>query len=100
MKVLYVQLVGYVGIYNGLGKKSIEIDFTKSKNKICVISGPNGCGKSTLLNALNILPDNRELLVPSMSASKTMIISDLDIMYNIEIIYPIDGNGNRTKSKW
>lgn len=99
MRLLYVHLVGYVGIYNGLGKKQIEIDFTKCKNNICVISGPNGCGKSTLLNALNILPDSRELLVPSMNASKTIRLADIDIVYDINILYPIDGNGNRAQTK-
>ena len=91
--------MGYVGLYNGIGVKDLEIDFTRSKNRICVISGANGCGKSTLLNALNILPDGRDLLVPSFSASKSIVLSDNDIIYNINILYPIDSSGNRITTK-
>jgi ABC-type Mn2+/Zn2+ transport system ATPase subunit len=60
MRFLYAKLVGYIGVYNGLGKSSIEIDFSKAKNKICVVSGPNGTGKSTIVNALNLMPDGNE----------------------------------------
>lgn len=99
MRILHIKLVGYVGLYNGIGVKDLEIDFTRSKNRICVISGANGCGKSTLLNALNILPDGRDLLVPSFTASKSIVLSDNDIIYNINILYPIDSNGNRITTK-
>jgi len=99
MRILHIKLVGYVGLYNGIGVKNLEIDFTRSKNRICVISGANGCGKSTLLNALNILPDGRDLLVPSFAASKSIVLSDNDIIYNINILYPIDSNGNRITTK-
>ena len=99
MRILHIKLVGYVGLYNGIGVKDLEIDFTRSRNRICVISGANGCGKSTLLNALNILPDGRDLLVPSFSASKSIVLSDNDIIYNINILYPIDSSGNRITTK-
>jgi DNA repair exonuclease SbcCD ATPase subunit len=99
MRILHIKLVGYIGLYNGIGVKDLEIDFTKSRNRICVISGANGCGKSTLLNALNILPDGRDLLVPSFSASKSIVLSDNDIIYNINILYPIDSSGNRITTK-
>ena len=99
MRILYAKLNGYVGIYNGLGKSELEIDFTKSRNRICVISGSNGSGKSTLLNALNVLPDGNECFVPSMQASKQLRICDNDIIYDINIIHPIDNHNNRATTK-
>ena len=99
MRILYAKLVGYVGIYNGLGKTELEIDFTRGKNHICVISGANGCGKSTLLNALNILPDENYNFVPSMNASKHLRIIDCDVVYDINILHPIDGKNNRATTK-
>ena len=99
MRFLYVKLTGYIGIYNGLGLSQIEIDFTKSKNRICVITGPNGSGKSTLLNALNILPDGSENFVPTLSASKQLRILDEGTIYDIFINHPLDGKGNRSVTK-
>lgn len=99
MRFLYVKLTGYIGIYNGLGLSQIEIDFTKSQNRICVITGPNGSGKSTLLNALNILPDGSENFVPTLSASKQLRILDEGTIYDIFINHPLDGKGNRAVTK-
>lgn len=99
MRFLYAKLTGYVGIYNGLGLTELEIDFSKSKYKVCTISGPNGCGKSTLLNALNILPDGNENFVPSLPASKQLRIFDEGMVYDIFINHPLDGKGNRSVTK-
>lgn len=99
MRFLYVKLTGYIGIYNGLGLTQIKIDFTKSRNRICVITGPNGSGKSTLLNALNILPDGSENFVPTLSASKQLRILDEGTVYDIFINHPLDGKGNRAVTK-
>ena len=86
MRFLYVKLVGYIGLYNGLGLSEIEVDFTKSKNKITVISGPNGVGKSTIINAFNILPDPNCYFVPSMVAKKIIKLFDNGNIYDIEIM--------------
>lgn len=99
MRFLYVKLSGYIGLYNGLGVNDITIDFTKCKNKITVISGPNGVGKSTLLQALSILPDGNENFVPSMAAYKQIRLFDNDNIYDIMINHPIDKNLNRGTSK-
>src|SRR5574344_727092 len=99
MRFLYAKLTGYIGIYNGLRLSSIDIDFSKAKNKVCVISGPNGVGKSTLLNALNVMPDGNENFVPSMPASKQLCITNGNNLYEIFITHPLDKNGNRVVSK-
>lgn len=99
MRFLYVKLTGYIGIYNGLGLSEIEIDFSNTRNKICIISGPNGVGKSTLNNALNILPDGNDNFVPSMNAGKYIRLTDGENIYDINISHPIDKNNNRAVSK-
>ncbi len=99
MKFLYVKLIGYAGFYHGMGLKEIEIDFSRSKFPITVITGPNACGKSTLLNALNLLPDSNDNFEPGMSASKYMRIFDNGIIYEIFMNHPIDSKGNRAVTK-
>lgn len=99
MRFLNVKLTGYIGIYNGLGLSELELDFTKCKNPIIVISGPNGVGKSTILNALTIIPDNNGCFVPSMVGKKDMILTDNENIYEIHIIHPLDKNNNRGTTK-
>ena len=52
MKITYFKLENSAGIEIGTKKNSIEIDFSKSKNRIISIQAKNGSGKSTLLSAL------------------------------------------------
>lgn len=52
MKITYVKLENVAGLYVGSNKYVIEIDFSKSKNKIICISGENGSGKSVLISSL------------------------------------------------
>ena len=99
MRILYVKLVGYIGLYNGIGKSELAINFANSKNNITVISGANGCGKSTLLNALNILPDTNDNFIPNIGASKELKIAHEDTLYEIFINHPVDGKGNRSTTK-
>lgn len=52
MKITYIKLVNVAGIYVGCNKEEIEIDFSKSTNKIVAICGRNGHGKSVLISSL------------------------------------------------
>ena len=99
MRFLKVRLEGYAGIYNGLGLYVLDLDLTKARNKIVVISGPNGVGKSTLLNALSILPDGNDNFLPSVQASKYLQIFDNGNIYDITILHPLDKHNNRAVSK-
>ena len=53
MKVEYLKLENVAGIMVGSDKESIEIDFTKSKNKIVSIQGDNGRGKTVLISSIS-----------------------------------------------
>lgn len=96
MRITYLCLEKYIGIYNGLGLDKIEIDFSKAKHKICLIAGPNGVGKSTIIKALHVLPDANNCFVPNQNARKSMIIvKDEEVVYRIDI-NSIYNNGKRT----
>ena len=53
MKVTYLKLKNFVNIKAGMKKTEVEIDFTKSKNKIILLCGPNGSGKTSLLSEMH-----------------------------------------------
>ena len=99
MRFLDAVFIGYIGFKNGMGLDRVHIDFTKCKNNIVLISGMNGSGKSTLLNALNLFPDPSLCYTPGIDASKSFIIQDNDIIYNIQIISQADNAGGRKTTK-
>lgn len=96
MRYMYACFENYIGFYNGLGLDKIEIDFTKGKNKIVLISGSNGCGKSTLLNALNIFPDPYSSFVPNKPGKKILSLIDNQDRYDIQIISGWKNNKRET----
>ena len=99
MRFLYINLVGYIGIYNGMGKEDIELDLTSSKNKITIISGANGTGKSTIIKAINLLPDSNDNFIPGKNAMKYLKLTDGNNTYEITFSHPVDKNGNRCVTK-
>jgi DNA repair exonuclease SbcCD ATPase subunit len=52
MKITFIKLENVAGLLVGSDKKTLEIDFSNSKNKIISIIGRNGTGKTTLLSSL------------------------------------------------
>lgn len=99
MRFLYVKLIGYIGLYNGIGLSELELHLDKCRNKVCVIAGGNGRGKSTIIQALSILPDGNNCFVPTMTAEKIIKLQDGDNIYDIHMIHPIDKNNNRGTTK-
>lgn len=98
MKLLRAKLVGYKGIYNGMGLYELDLDLTKSRNNIIIIKGDNGSGKSTLFNALHMFPDNNFNLIEDMECSKSLMYDCDGIIYKIKIIHGY-GKGGRQPTK-
>ena len=98
MKITNIDLVGYVGFYNGMGLIQINIDLTKCKTNKIIIRGSNGSGKSTLMSAINILPDTNDKFIPTMEARKVIELfdSNSNTGYIIRYIHPITNNQRST----
>lgn len=94
-----IELIGYVGIFNGLGIKDLYIDFTKSNRGLFIIIGDNGSGKTTLLNAISPLPDDNSSFIPNEPAEKIMNIRMGDIDYKIRCVHAVNSKGQRETAK-
>lgn len=100
MRFIYLKLKNYIGIYNGMGIDTIEIDMTKCKHRTILIRGENGSGKSTIFNAMTLFPDSNESFIPGKSASKNIsIIDDNGIIYDLSFIHNVKPNGTRETTK-
>ena len=94
-----LKLVNYGGIYNGMGLKEIEIDFTRCQHRIILIKGDNGSGKSTIEMALKPLPDDNSAFIRGENALKEIEYIDEfeNIVYSIRFIHECKGNSRTTK---
>lgn len=94
MRFKWIKLVGYGGIWQGMLKKEIYIDFTKTNSKIITILGDNGSGKSTLLKALSVFPDDNSMFLPEY-AEKSGCILDGDMEYEFRCEHPVRESVNK-----
>ena len=99
MKILYVKLENYIGIFNGRGDNVLEIDLSHTTTPIIIIKGHNGSGKSTLLKALNPMPDSSDQFIPGAEARKTLVYQLNRDTIRIEYLYPIKKDGSRATTK-
>ena len=99
MRFRSLMLKGLKPLYRSSGKKEIFIDFTLCKHDIILLVGPNGSGKSTIMNALQPLPEPPSLFLEHEEGMKVIEYEYEDILYEIKIIYPITGNGQRGVTK-
>lgn len=100
MRLLRLRLVNYIGIYHGMGLNTIDIDFSKCKNKLLVIKGDNGTGKSTMYKAMHPLNDNTIEFIPKMEASKLIsYILDDGTVLTITYISSVSSKEDRKPSK-
>lgn len=85
MRLLSLRLENYIGIYNGMGLPSIEIDFSKCIHKVLIIKGDNGTGKSTIFKALTPLADSSIDYIPDKTAIKEIAYeTDFQTILNIK----------------
>ena len=100
MRLNSVALQNYVGIYNGMHKHTIHIDFTKCRNSITVIKGDNGSGKSSLFKAIHPFSDPSYFLIDGLEAMKDIVYQlDNEETLEVKYIYPVDDRGNRKSTQ-
>ena len=99
MRITYIRLENYIGIYNGRGDDILEIDLSQNVNPIVIIRGTNGSGKSTLLKSLTPINDDSNAIVPGVTGRKVIRYLHNGITYEIEYVHPIDKEGKRKQTK-
>lgn len=106
MKIIYLKLKNFVNIISGMKKSEIEIDFSKSKNKLIVLSGKNGSGKTSILSELHPFAscgnmDVRSdvcLIKEGCDGYKEIHIQDKKDMYIIKHYYLFKNKNKSVKS--
>ena len=99
MRLVRARFKNLAGVLVPSGKHEIVIDFTRCKGNIILITGPNGNGKSTILNSLDPLPNPQTDFVNGLEGEKEIIYSDNDILYKINIVYPVKYDFSRATTK-
>lgn len=99
MRITYIRLENYIGIYNGRGDEVLEIDLSQNMNPIVIIRGTNGSGKSTLLKSLTPINDDSNAIVPGVTGRKVIRYLHNGITYEIEYVHPVDKEGKRKQTK-
>lgn len=103
MKITYLKLENFVNVFAGMKKKVIEIDFSKSKNNLVILAGPNGSGKTSILSELHPFANSGNmdvrndacLIIEGKDGYKEIHIQDNDDVYIIKHNYLYK---NKTKS--
>lgn len=72
MKVKYLKLEGYANILAGMQRRTLEIDFSKSTNRVILLLGENGTGKTSILEQIQPYP----FPIGSSRSGKTVLIDD------------------------
>lgn len=91
MKIQRLKLVNFIGIKHGLDLDEIEIDFTKSKNKIIMLLGGNGAGKSVIMSMLHPFKESfderKNLILDGKVGEKEIDIIHNGHLYEIKHTY-------------
>jgi DNA repair exonuclease SbcCD ATPase subunit len=102
MRIAYIELRNFIGIYNGTGKTEIKIDFSRSTNRIIMLIGKNGSGKTTLLSTLHPFADTMDLrsdiIMMGKDGYKEIHIEHNGVKYKIEHHYMNKGKKKSVKS--
>lgn len=106
MKILYLKLENFVNIFAGMKKKTIEIDFSKTKNNLVVLTGPNGSGKTSILSELHPFANSGNmdvrndacLIMDGRDGFKEIHIQDEDDVYVIKHNYLYKNKTKAVKS--
>lgn len=91
MKINRLKLVNFIGIKHGLDRNEVEIDFTKTTNKVIMLLGGNGAGKSVIMSMLHpfkeSFDDRKDLILDGTTGEKEIDIVHNGHNYEIHHIY-------------
>lgn len=106
-RIIYAKLKNMAGIYNGTGKTEIELDFSKSQNRVVILAGENGSGKSTIQSMLHpfaeTMDKRTDIVMKGKNGFKEIRIEHEGSTYKIEHHYNRSGKNRIVKSfiaKW
>lgn len=106
MKILELVLENFEGVYIAMHTNFVRLDLRESKNKICLITGPNGKGKTVLLSQLNPFSslgtlderDSLPLIRKDKNGHKKIVILDRGNEYEIDHYYTPSKTSHTVKS--
>lgn len=95
MKILKMILKNFAAVENALKTTELELDFTRAKNNICLLIGPNGSGKTTILSMLHPFADignldvrhGMRLILDGKEGYKEIVIRRGHDIYTIKHFY-------------
>lgn len=95
MKIEKLILKNFAAVKNAMNANTLEIDFSQSQNKICLLIGPNGSGKTTILSMLHPFSDlgnldirnTNKLILENKDGYKEIQIRKNDDLYIIKHFY-------------
>lgn len=106
MKITYLKLKNFVNIKAGMKKTEVEVDFSKSKNKLILLCGPNGSGKTSLLSEMHPFANSgnmdvrgdANLIIEGKDGYKEVHIQDKEDKYVIKHFYMFSKKNKSVKS--
>ena len=106
MKITYLKLENFINIKAGMKRTKVEIDFSKSKNNLVLLCGPNGSGKTSLLSELHPFANSgnmdvrgeTNLIIEGKDGYKEIHIADEEDKYVIKHHYLFSKKTKSVKS--
>lgn len=106
MRVEYIKLKNFVNIKVGMKKTEVEIDFSKTQNKLILLCGPNGSGKTSLLSEFHPFANSgsmdvrgdANLIIEGKDGYKEIHIRDKEDLYVIKHHYMFSKKTKSVKS--
>lgn len=100
MKITYMRLKNFAGIYAGMGIKDIEIKKFNDINKIIMLVGQNGSGKTVILSSLNVFreghDERKNIIIKGEKGYKEIHLQDGNNEYIMKHFYGNNSSQNKS----